>query len=400
MDGRPALIMLIDKIESGGAERVLFRLAEGLSEKYRITIISTSISEGSELISRQSLRIINFEFARGAWFGAKVLNVFRALLRVTAIYRKEKPVASISFLERSNVVNIIAGVLTSTPSVVSVRNNLLEQYKDRSWLERVFVTTGLNFLYRRAIHLVSLSKAVEQQLISAFGVPESRVSTIYNPFPFSEYQRLAQETVAHPSGDDDAWGNTILAVGRLSKQKGFIHLLRLFSRVLQSKPGAHLIILGDGELRAFLDQALVLLGLQGRVHFIANVVNPFPYYRQAGVFAFTSKWEGFGNALVEALSVANYVVTTDCEFGPREILEVKSGYERNECFSLERAFDNEDETAGAPLSFAEIRFADTLCHVMSNPVDTDTRCRDRLLMKFDEKEVIMQWRQLLNDVAR
>jgi glycosyltransferase involved in cell wall biosynthesis len=112
----------------------------------------------------------------------------------------------------------------------------------------------------------------------------------------------------------------ILGVGRLAAQKDFAMLLRAFAEAASGRD-LHLVILGKGPERAALEIEARDLGIAGRVYFSGFVPNPEAYLRRARVFALSSRNEGFPGALIEALEAGTAIVSTDCPFGPREVLD-------------------------------------------------------------------------------
>ncbi|SDC21769.1 Glycosyltransferase involved in cell wall bisynthesis [Cupriavidus sp. YR651] len=139
--------------------------------------------------------------------------------------------------------------------------------------------------------------------------PRCEVHAIANPLPF-------------PFPADAASGHTqrVLSVGRLTHAKGFDVLLQAWSEVAASCPGWSLQIVGDGEEREPLESMIRELGLGESVSMPGTSRNVEQFYRDASIFCLSSRYEGFGLVLVEAMSFGLGVVSTDCEAGPREIL--------------------------------------------------------------------------------
>ncbi len=109
-------------------------------------------------------------------------------------------------------------------------------------------------------------------------------------------------------------------MGRLVPQKGFDMLLDAFSRVAGKHPEWSLKVLGKGPLKAQLEAQAELLGLKNRVNFAGTVPDPFPVLRESDLFVFASRFEGFGNALAEAMACGLPVISFDCPAGPSEII--------------------------------------------------------------------------------
>jgi len=112
----------------------------------------------------------------------------------------------------------------------------------------------------------------------------------------------------------------LIAVGRLTYQKHFDLMIDAFAES-KAQENCDLIILGEGELRADLEQQISNLDLKGKVHLPGRLKNPFNYMKNAEFMVLSSRAEGFPMVLIEALSLDCPVVATDCPTGPREIIE-------------------------------------------------------------------------------
>ena len=112
----------------------------------------------------------------------------------------------------------------------------------------------------------------------------------------------------------------IIAAGRLSVEKNYDLMLRAFSSASKTTPGWNLCIAGSGPLQTALEKRAVELGLDGAVHFLGQVKDMHSFFSQGDVFAMCSNYEGFPNALCEAMSMGLACLSTDCPSGPRNII--------------------------------------------------------------------------------
>jgi glycosyltransferase involved in cell wall biosynthesis len=124
-------------------------------------------------------------------------------------------------------------------------------------------------------------------------------------------------------GVSDLTGKTIIAAGRLKRQKDFFRLVRAFAQVAEKHPDWKLKICGDGPHRERLEELIAELGLEGKVELPGPVKNLGPELAAASMYALSSRREGFPMVLLEAMSKGLPVVSFDCPTGPREI--VRSG---------------------------------------------------------------------------
>ncbi|AOZ07321.1 glycosyltransferase family 4 protein [Cupriavidus malaysiensis] len=140
--------------------------------------------------------------------------------------------------------------------------------------------------------------------------PRSRIACIPNPLPFSMPEQASSRTA-----------KTVLAVGRLVAAKGFDVLLRAWAEVAPLAPDWRLTIVGEGDERVALEALRDELGLGACVTLPGICADVTAAYSQASVFCLSSRYEGFGLVLVEAMAFGLPIVATDCETGPRELLE-------------------------------------------------------------------------------
>ena len=156
-------------------------------------------------------------------------------------------------------------------------------------------------------------------LTNVYGVPAHRVHTIHDPLVSASLVRDMERPSGHPWLDGPG-SQVILAAGRLVEVKDFSSLLAAFALLVACRP-ARLIVLGQGRLRARLTSEAEALGVADLVDFPGFVRNPYAFMAKASLFVLSSRSEGLSNVLVEALACGCPIVSTDCPFGPGEILE-------------------------------------------------------------------------------
>ena len=183
----------------------------------------------------------------------------------------------------------------------------------RSWMRRRVWGT----LYPRAAAIVAPTQSVARETAQVSGLAERAIKVIPNPVLDSSFAYKASDPLDHPWFGEGL--PVVLGVGRLTRQKGFDSLIPAFDLVRHQTP-AKLVILGDGEDRQALQGLVRRLKLDEVVDLPGYVQNPYAYMSRAAVFVLSSRWEGPGHVLIEALASGAPVVSTDCPFGPRDIL--------------------------------------------------------------------------------
>ncbi|MGH8572235.1 MAG: glycosyltransferase, partial [Gammaproteobacteria bacterium] len=231
------------------------------------------------------------------------------------------PAAVISAIGHANVVSIwgrrMAGVRTR--AVVTVHTTITSDIRNEpTWKGRACAWAEPLAL-RRADAVIAVSQGVADDLIGKLDVPGSLVRVIPNPAITPE---LLESSAIRP---DHPWLTAggpplVVAVGRLNYAKDFATLLRAFAVVRSTRP-ARLLILGEGEERAALEALVRTLGVARDVQMPGFVEHPAAYVRHAQLFVLSSVIEGLPTVLIEALAVGANIVSTDCESGPREILD-------------------------------------------------------------------------------
>ena len=309
---RRKVALFLPSLRGGGAERVMLELAAGLAGHDVATDLVVAQKEGAYLPQvPDGVRVVDL----AAW---RVLAALPALARYL---QKERPLAMLSALPHANVIAVWARSISGVnmrlvlSEHTTASHSALNAAQRRARVLPLFMRRA----YPRADAIVAVSEGAADDLALLLGMPRSRITRIYNPVVTPRLLEQAAASLAHP------WFGigtppVILGVGRLTEAKDFAMLIDAFAEVRCETP-ARLVILGEGEQRHALESRISRLGLEADVELPGFVENPFQYMRNASVFALASRWEGFGNALVEAMACGAPVVSTDCPGGPREILD-------------------------------------------------------------------------------
>lgn len=180
-----------------------------------------------------------------------------------------------------------------------------------SWKSRLFARC----LYQDN-HLVAVSDGVRETLLAGeriWNISPRSLQTIVNPCPVASIQRLMNE-----SADDIPDSPYIINVARLTKAKDHSLLIRAYARAgIDEK----LVIVGEGPERPSIEKLISKLGLEGRVILAGHRLNPYPWLKRARLFILSSRFEGMGIVLFEALACGTPVLSVDCQGGVRQILK-------------------------------------------------------------------------------
>ena len=168
--------------------------------------------------------------------------------------------------------------------------------------------------------MIAVSKGVMQDILD-FGVKPKSIVSIYNPFNFEEIRKKSLEFNSEIPHE-----NYIINVARFAKHKRHDILIRAYAK---SNIDHKLVLMGttdkpaDEENLVKIKNLINKLGIENQVIFTGFVSNPYPWLKKADLFVLSSDIEGLANVLVESLILNTMVVSTNCPFGPSEVLTGK-----------------------------------------------------------------------------
>ena len=256
--------------------------------------------------------------------GVPVVNLHSArtlqdIWRLRRFLRDEQPDVFMANVDHNNIAAALAKTVarSKTKLVICQHNPLTAGYHATvNWKHRV-VPWCYRALASRIDHAVAVSDGLAGEIIDA-GLPPAKVSTIFNAVIGDDFAARASLPVHHPwlTNKDRP---VFVTAGRLVEMKDHRNLLHAFALHVEQHP-ARLMLLGVGPMLEELRALAGSLGIAEHVAFEGFVSNPLPYMREADAFVLSSRSEGFGNVLVEAMGCGTPVVSTDCPHGPADIL--------------------------------------------------------------------------------
>jgi glycosyltransferase involved in cell wall biosynthesis len=306
-----SLVFYLPNLAGGGAERLNLLMAPlFLNAGYDVTfLLQTADGELFNDIPA-GVKVVSLNVHRTIW----------ALIPLIKFLRQTRPDILCSSLGHNNIIAVwaVAAAGTRTP-LIAIQHNALSSETVKGHEIKFAVLPLLYRLFlQQASGIVAVSKGVANDMATVARIPRDKIDVIYNPVVSDAFNDLANRPICHGWLNDEV--PVIIGVGRLVEQKDFTTLLDAFALVVRKKD-SRLIILGDGPLHQDLKTQAAQLGIADRVDLVGFQTNPLPFIRKASVLVLSSRYEGFGSVLAEAMACGTPVVSTDCPYGPAEILE-------------------------------------------------------------------------------
>lgn len=308
------ILFVIRSLHSGGAERALSNLVTHLPSEWDIDIL---INHKDLVQYPYKGKLLTLDLIsnkrKSPLFIVKELWIKTRFLK--KIKKEKQYDAVISFLDTSNIANILSGNKYAK-SVISIRSNMFSI--EATLLYRVCAPFLFKFIYKHADRIITVSEEIEKELTVRYPKLKAITKTIVNG---CDYEKIIDQINTKPEKTlQIRAGKLVVTVGRMNEAKGQWHLIRAFSHVVEQEPDALLLILGEGELRSYLQQIINACALEENVILAGFCDNPFWYEGRAQMFVMSSMYEGYPNALAEAMCCGLPCIVTDFHSGAREML--------------------------------------------------------------------------------
>jgi glycosyltransferase involved in cell wall biosynthesis len=315
-EGPHRLVFLINSLKGGGAERVAVTLANYFADVLQLSVTILMLEAGempyalspNVAVDRLPVR----RFAGGIGRVALLPLFAHDIARYLKQHRAD---AVISFLVRSNLILLLSELMGNRlPTHISER--CITDLVYRGAAPTAFAMKLLiRLLYPRARSVIAISNGVRDSLVR-LGIQPERIRVIYNPQNLDHIRQDMGKPHARSGGSF-----RLVTVGRLAPEKDVANALRALRLLLDMGRDVKLGIIGNGPDEVPLRNLAAMLRLGDRVRWHGWARSPYRVMSAADLFVMSSRHEGFGNALVEAMACGLPVVSTDCESGPREILD-------------------------------------------------------------------------------
>lgn len=315
------VIHMIPTLNMGGAETMVKDYALLLDkEQFEVIIVSLDKryhSVNEEILEQAGIRVVYLSEMR--YSGDKKLNVFQKIIRKIARYidlrnliKTEKPDVLHMHLDIGNYIKIIPAKAWGIKLLYTV-HNVPERFFDPSGEDKKKYSAYKEIkrlITNEGLRLIVLHKGMEEPLKKMFHT--DNVITVNNGVNLGNFRRELynkSETRRKLGLADD----TLLIghVGRFHEQKNHELIIRVMNELLKKEPNAHLFLIGNGPLQSIIEREIKELGLENNITILQNR-NDVPELMAAmDVFFFPSRWEGFGNVMIEAQNMGMPCVVSD-----------------------------------------------------------------------------------------
>jgi glycosyltransferase involved in cell wall biosynthesis len=313
MTPRRRVCFVLPSLNGGGAERAAVQVLNALDP--------AAWTRSMYLFEREGPYLADLDpaIALAAGGGGSRLRRWNALRRYL---RGQRPDVVVSFLSYFSVLTaaraagIGARIVFNQQTPMSAFLTDADYHWRRPWHRRAF-SAVTRIGYRLADLIVTTSAGVADDLVTRFGVARTRIRVVHNPVDLGLIAGASAEPLE--AAHDAQWTRpAIVAAGRLADAKNYPLLVEAMA-ILRTRVPARLFVLGEGEREGALRELIAQRGLSDVVILCGFQRNPWKYIARADVFALSSRYEGFGNVLVEAMACGVPVVATDSP-GTREIV--------------------------------------------------------------------------------
>ena len=319
------VLVLHGHLSMGGEERVLLSVLKNLVElNYDVDLLITWNHGENNLFENEIPEKVNYKFLFDNYNGKNKLikEIYRIRAKTTYLKKVEKIIKenkydviidySSNLLKYNNFdikVPVFAWIHFSLTFGEKLSADKIEKYKKQ---------------YKKYDKILAICDTMRDEFVEILGMDKNKVELVYNPIDLEAIRKKAENI-------DKKYENYLkqdyfLQVSRLTEQKQPEHLVDIYYKLKQRGIKEKLYFIGNGEKVELIKQKIKEYKLEDDVILLGQIENPYPFFKNAKLFAHTGKYEGLPTVLLESLAFGTPVVAYDCPTGPKDILGKNSEY--------------------------------------------------------------------------
>lgn len=321
------ICFILDELLFGGIERVCINFLNGIDySKYNVDVIILSRTEDmiKQIPKECNIILKNIPRSHNPLFRASTMNrrVGGAVMYYITFLLKKIFIQPIDYLKFKNIRNKYDTVIAFSGHLndIYVAHYLLKSPKKIVWTHGIIyqyllMSPAFEKLYSKFNYLITINDIDQSDIFYCKPYLNYNIKYLYNPVVVNETKVTKKEM-------NDKYGEYILSVGRLSEPKDFETLIYSYKLLLdETNSKINLVIVGDGPKLQELKEIITKLKLNDRVFLEGSQKDVSKYYKGAKIFVLSTKTEGFGMVIVEAMIHGCPCIATDAPYGPRDILK-------------------------------------------------------------------------------
>lgn len=356
------IAFVLPSLNMGGAQRVVTTLTNALNKNYEVFVITFTYAEPFYRLD-DNITIINCvnEIKPSKNTFEAIRNNYILLRKINSSVKENKVDLLIGFLTPANILATLVAKFNRIPVIISERNNPYLRKAPKIWqLIR-------SIIYPMADYVVVQSETIKSYYSNK--INKDRLQIL--PNPISEELTLKRDNSIKKE-------NLILNAGRLTDQKAQDMLIKAFAKT--KNENWKLIIAGEGPKRLQYEKLIKNLDLNKKVLLVGLNKNIDELYNKSKIFAFSSVYEGFPNALIEAMYFGLACISTNCPSGPAELIDSGSN--------------------GFLIPMNDIPMMTEKLNILMHDVKMLKKIGEQAAIsvsKYETNTVVMQWKKLIED---
>ena len=309
------LLISINALKSGGAERVVSVLLEQLKNDFEIHL--AVYTTGANYHIPEEIKIFDLKQPFHENEIIRLLKIPYLSYKLNQYAKKNNIPVSVAFLNRACYLNALMKSFWGYKGrvIMCQRTHLTSILKGTGKLYAKLTSFLIRHSFKKADLVLTNSIAMKDDLQQHFAVTKP-IDVIYNPIDVGLIKAKSIEPVA-ANINDPAFFYFII-VGGFRKEKNQALVVEAMS--LLKDLTCKLILCGDGPFEEKLKHQVITLGISDKIIFHPFDTNPYKLMSKADCLVLSSDVEGFPNVLLEALACGKPIISTDCRSGPREML--------------------------------------------------------------------------------